>query len=174
VFHDAAPKSSTIPASLSQRRCRLRRGQGDHGQRPGWRGALNARASFILGSASILIGAVTGILGAATNFHPVQRNIVHWGIAVGILIYLVVVYFAWRAYRQDKFKVIEPFRLTDYLRFEEYETKRYMIRTRLDNYLIDRDTLARKTGFTALALIALFAEVVWLAILLIVVAVASG
>jgi len=44
----------------------------------------------------------------------------------------------------------------------------------LDNYLIDRDTLARKTGFTALALIALFAEVVWLAILLIVVAVASG
>lgn len=138
------------------------------------RGALNTRASFILGSASILIGAVTGILGVAAGFRPVQRNIVHWGIAIGILIYLVVVYFAWRAYRQDKFKVIEPFRLTDYLPYDEYETKRYMIRTRLDNYVIDRDTLAKKTGFTALALIALLTEVVWLAILLIMVAVVSG
>jgi len=71
---------------------------------------------------------------------------VHWGIAIGILIYLVVVYFAWRAYREDSFEVIKPFRLTDYLDYQEYDTKRYMIRTRLDNYLLDRDTLARKMG----------------------------
>jgi len=110
------------------------------------RSALNTRASFILGSASILIGAVTGILGVAAGFHPIQRNVVHWGIAIGILIYLVVVYFAWRAYREDSFEVIKPFRLTDYLDYQEYDTKRYMIRTRLDNYLLDRDTLARKMG----------------------------
>lgn len=49
-----------------------------------------------------------------------------------------------------------------------------MIRTRLDNYVIDRDTLAKKTGFTNTALAALLAEVVWLALLLIVVALVSG
>ncbi len=138
------------------------------------RGALNTRASFILGSASILIGAVTGILGVAATFHPVQRSIVHWGITVGLLIYLVVVYFAWRAYKEDSFEVIKPFRLTDYLDYQEYDTKRYMIRTRLDNYLLDRDTLARKTGFTVVALAALLVEVVWLALILLVIAIVSG
>lgn len=79
------------------------------------RGALNTGASFILGSASILVGAVTGILGTVAGFRPLQRGLSHWGIAVGILIYLIVVYFAWRAYREDRFAVIEPFRLVDYL-----------------------------------------------------------
>lgn len=138
------------------------------------RSALNTRASFILGSASIVVGAVTGVLGAIATHPLAQRTIVDVGLAGGVILYLFVVYFAWRAYTTDTLKQANPFQLLDFLPYPDDDTKQAIMRSRLANFVLDREEIARKTGFTVVALIFLLAEVAWLALLLIVVVFMAG
>jgi hypothetical protein len=95
---------------------------------------------------------------------------VHWALAVDIALYVVVVIFAGLAYAENNFRSVNVFHLPDYLPLQEYETKRRLIAARLANELINRDTIARKTRSTVIAPAALIAEVVLLAVTLIVVA----
>lgn len=135
------------------------------------RDALNTRASFILGSASILISAVTGVLTAVADPHSPHRDFVHWAVVVDIVLYVAVVINAGRAYGENNFKSVNVFQVPNYLGQAEDVTKRSLTATRLVNYTTNRDTLARKTRATVIALGALIAEVVWLAVILIVVAI---
>lgn len=137
------------------------------------RNSLNTRASFVLGSASVIIGVVVGILGAVSNLRPLQKGLAHWGIAIDILLYLAVVYFAGRGYAEDTFNGLNPSRLPEYLALSEQETKWALLQALLASYRINRRALARKSGFVVVAVVALLAEVILLAVLLIVVAVLS-
>jgi len=149
------------------------------------RDALNTRASFILGAASILIGAATAVLSAVSPLKPSPASgLVRRGIAVDVVLYIVVVVFAALAYVEkstesptfasfNPFRTINPYRLSDYLKLPEEDTKRALIRVRLDNYLANSARLRVKRRLIVIALLALLAEVVWLGVLLIVVAIAQ-
>jgi len=135
------------------------------------RDALNTRASFILGSGSIVVGAVTALLGAVSTVPEPSRTVLHWGVAGDALCYLVVAYFAGRAYATNKFVALNEQELPTKGLDSEEETKRFLIGAYLDAYAINEATLLAKEGFLVIALRALIAEILWLGILLIALAV---
>ncbi len=135
------------------------------------RDALNTRASFILGSGSIVVGAVTALLGAVAVVPEPSRTVLHWGVAGDALCYLVVAYFAGRAYATNKFVTLNERELPTKVLDTEEETRRFLIGAYLALYTTNEAKLGAKEGFLVVALRALVVEILWLGILLITLAI---
>jgi hypothetical protein len=124
---------------------------------------LNTEATFILGSASIVVSAIFGILNAATHRpSPFLRP----GVAVDIVLYFAAVFYASRAYTVDAVQDFNPNDFTAYLDAPGGETKRTLTLARLRLYQRSAYALALKARRTGLAAGFLLAEVLCLAVLL--------
>ncbi len=124
---------------------------------------LNTEATFILGSASIVIGAVAGIINAAIHR---QSPFLRPGVAIDIVLYFAAVFYASRAYTVDAVQDFDPNDFTAYLDAPGGETKRDLTLARLRLYQRSAYTLALKARRTAFAAAFLLAEVLCLAVLL--------
>ncbi len=134
---------------------------------------LNTEATFILGSASIVVGAISGILNSAFVSHGAQRALVRVGVGFDVVLYFAVVYFASRAYTVDAVEDFDPNDFIAYLDAPADRSKRELTVARLKLYQRSAYTLDLKARRTGLAAGLLLAEVLCLAVLLIVVAVLS-
>lgn len=134
---------------------------------------LNTQATFIIGAASIAIGPVTGILGSVATARAAQRSLVHAGVAIDAVLYVVVIFYAWRAYVVDAVRDFDTTDFMAYARWPECDTKEDVNRARLKLYHQSAYKLGRKRIVASVAAGALLAEILWLAIILVVVATAS-
>ncbi len=137
--------------------------------------ALDNKAGFVLGAASFLLLGVTGLQGVAAS-HSMDRGTVHivqW-LAVGsVLIYLGVVSAALRAYMVHEFVLApEPITFHDtYMTMSEEHTKIMLARELLVAFVANQKIVEKKTLWTRRALRAFLAETVFLALILITIAI---
>ena len=124
---------------------------------------LNTEATFILGSASIVVTAVSGILNATAHR---QSPFLRPGVAVDIVLYFAAVFYASRAYTVDAVLDFDPNDFTAYLDAPGDETERALTLARLRLYQRSAYALAFKARRTAFAAGFLLAEVLCLAVLL--------
>ncbi len=130
--------------------------------------ALDGKASFVLASASLLTAGATGLQGAIERQKQIAAPLpVHALEFVTVVVYLAVVFAAWKAYGVRTYhRAPEPNALRkDYLFRDPEFTKRRLIATMANCYSRDLDTINNKVRWTKAALIALGIEGVCLALL---------
>ena len=133
----------------------------------------NTQATFVVGSASIVGGSIAGILATSAHVRPLVRAAVHMGVGVDVLLYIVVVFYAWRAYTSE---AVKEFKATDFVGYVDRtgeETKRELVRARLVLYEQSAYALEKKARATNVAAAALLAEVLGLALVWVVVTILS-
>jgi len=137
--------------------------------------ALDNKAGFVLGAASFLLLGVTGLQGIAAS-HMREMGIiqaVQW-LAIGsVVIYLGVAGAALTAYMVHESVILpEPVAFErDYSSAPEEATTAYLIQAQLGAYAANQTIIAKKTRWTLRALRAFLAETVFLALILIAIAV---
>ncbi len=136
--------------------------------------ALDNKAGFVLGAASFLLLGVTGLQGVAAS-HMMDGAIVHlvqW-LAIGaVLIYLSVVSAALMAYMvHESVLEPEPFGfLEQYADASATRTQAYLAQVLLRSYTANHEIAERKMQWTRRALRAFLAESVFLALILVAIA----
>lgn len=136
--------------------------------------ALDNKAGFVLGAASFLLLGVTGLQGVAAS-HRMDRDIVHlvqW-LAVGaVLIYLGVVSAALMAYVvHESVLAPEPKDLLEQHGSDPAaRTQAFLAQVLLRSYTANQQIVERKTQWTRRALRAFLAESVFLALILVAIA----
>lgn len=137
--------------------------------------ALDNKAGFVLGTASFLLLGVTGLQGIAAS-HMREMGIVRmvqW-LAIGsVVIYLGVAGAALTAYMvHESVFLPEPVAFErDYSAAPEEATITFLIQAQLRAYAANQTIIAMKTRWTRRALRAFLTETVFLALILIAIAV---
>lgn len=144
---------------------------------------LEGKAGFVLGSASLLTSGVAGaqvaLAGHTTKYHLLPMwdhfhvvvsaiDIIHGLAAIAVVIYLWIVFFAWKAYMVRKFITISPEILSSYAdpQYKQWQVKKMLVRAMTDQYAQNQEKIDDKSLFTERALRGLLVEVVFLAIIL--------
>lgn len=153
--------------------------------------SLDAKAGFVLGSASFLAAAVSGLQGVLASHHITQHVPLRLPLIVGgqqrdlvvsaalavqalsvvaLAVYLFTVFAAWQAYRATTTYVVPaPRRLEAYLTRPDEVVKRTVLRALVASYeMIDAPMIQYKVAWTGRALGGLLTEAVLCAILIIV------
>jgi len=153
--------------------------------------SLDAKAGFVLGSASFLAAAVSGLQGVVASHHTTHPTLLTLPLLVGgqshplvigavtvvqalsvvaLAVYLYTVVAAWMAYRATTtYAVPAPRRLEAYLSRPDVVVKRAVVRALVEAYeTIDAPMIQYKVTWTGRALRALLTEAVVSAILVVV------
>lgn len=133
----------------------------------------NTQATFVVGSASIVGGSIAGILATSAHLRPIVRVAVHVGVGVDVVLYIVVAFYAWRAYTTEAVQEFKATDLAGYVDRAGEETKRELARARLVLYEQSAYALEKKARATNVAAGALLAEILGLALLWMVVTILS-
>jgi hypothetical protein len=151
--------------------------------------SLETKAGFVLTAASLLITLVTTVQAAVANhktMHVIATKRSWWifhhpGVSfsgtdamhvltiVATIIYIVVVFFAWRGYMVRKFKIISPEILYDYIdpRYtQEWQVKRMLTEAMRNQYTENQAKVDFKSLQVERALRGLLVEVGYIAFML--------
>jgi hypothetical protein len=134
-------------------------------------GALDSKAGFVLGSASLLTGVLVAFrpaTGLASYPEPLP-TVAHYLPFAAIVTYLVVISTSYRAYSLRRYQVVaNPRKLYfHYLRKPAWRTKGTVLRTMLIVYARNERTLRAKVRWARAALAALTLEAIIVALILI-------
>ncbi len=140
--------------------------------------ALDGKASFVLGSASLLAAGVASFQGTLTGYSgnrlicalgglpclsATPATFVHIVTLIAALIYTIVVYASWKAYKIRPYAAIKPTRLQRYAAHDDYATKVVLIQHLVQGYKEDEANIKEKVEWTQRALLAFLIEVGFLA-----------
>jgi hypothetical protein len=124
--------------------------------------ALDTKANFILGSATVLLGTYVALLAARTA-NPTFSLSDHLVMGAPLaLVYIVTVLFAYQAYDLRDYTVVpNPTTYVDlFVHLEERETRLILLKTLAAAYEVNAAQLSRKAVLVGVALTFLYLEAV--------------